>query len=415
APDGDKFSRQISNKGPMQSDAIVSTTSTYLDLSNGSTNIDISRADGRELRNEYKVFYPEGIEKGIIAFCQTHRLKKEKVKFILLGVLDKYIFQSFEANVKTFVKSCLFLAEELECRSVSFPAIGVETLKYPRRETIAFVLDAIDAYKLEVKHSDITKVNIVCAEKDRKTIDAFNAAEERRRPDSCMASPEKGQRSFKDSTISWHLSLNEAASESLEMIGRTPECALEATKEVLQLIAETKNSQKSSKSQTDMGSQKDTDAFQDYEKKNKIKTNGSPSVMSESTPGRQKQGSVRDKKFLKGDGQQTEPLGSSSSTGFSGIEATNKAPENTGKNENNTEGDNPHTIAPQKEKPIKLFKPEDKRMQAMHTYVHQASVLGHQVIRMMIQQISQTLDKAQGQMQSLRLPFICIPRSPSKP
>ncbi|XP_052772512.1 uncharacterized protein LOC128211585 isoform X2 [Mya arenaria] len=485
------------------SDAIVSTTSTYLDLSNGSTNIDISRADGRELRNEYKVFYPEGIEKGIIAFCQTHRLKKEKVKFILLGVLDKYIFQSFEANVKTFVKSCLFLAEELECRSVSFPAIGVETLKYPRRETIAFVLDAIDAYKLEVKHSDITKVNIVCAEKDRKTIDAFNAAEERRRPDSCMASPEKGQRSFKgqtivssyfhsanvtivpvdeysywpsfavhvkfskelkgkkaqrkdfqlkkaiddpvtwndeihfktieslmtghlinqlkgflnderitfliwnldsklrmpysdqivltvssletmlkpgncylqnvvillddnsaieslhtriniDSTISWHLSLNEAASESLEMIGRTPECALEATKEVLQLIAETKNSQKSSKSQTDMGSQKDTDAFQDYEKKNKIKTNGSPSVMSESTPGRQKQGSVRDKKFLKGDGQQTEPLGSSSSTGFSGIEATNKAPENTGKNENNTEGDNPHTIAPQKEKPVLL-------------------------------------------------------------
>ncbi|WAR21250.1 hypothetical protein MAR_015224 [Mya arenaria] len=344
------------------SDAIVSTTSTYLDLSNGSTNIDISRADGRELRNEYKVFYPEGIEKGIIAFCQTHRLKKEKVKFILLGVLDKYIFQSFEANVKTFVKSCLFLAEELECRSVSFPAIGVETLKYPRRETIAFVLDAIDAYKLEVKHSDITKVNIVCAENDRKTIDAFKASEEWRRPDSCKASPEKGQRSFKgkkaqrkdvqlkkatddpvtwndeihfknieslktghlinqlkgilnderitfliwnldskckmsygdqivltvssletmlkpgncylqnvvillddsstieslhtkienDSTISWHLSLNEAASGSLEMIGRTPECALKVKEEVLQVIEETKNSRDDPKSQNEV-------------------------------------------------------------------------------------------------------------------------------------------------------------------
>ncbi|XP_052770833.1 uncharacterized protein LOC128210525 [Mya arenaria] len=140
------------------SDAIVSTTSKNLSLSKGSANMEIAQADGDELQNEYE-------------------------------------------NVKTFVKSCLTLAEELECRSVSFPAIGVETLKYPRRETIAFVLDAIDAYKLKVKDSDITKVNMVCAENDRKTIDAFKAAEEWRRSDSCKVSPEKGQKSFKGQTI----------------------------------------------------------------------------------------------------------------------------------------------------------------------------------------------------------------------
>ncbi|XP_052772190.1 uncharacterized protein LOC128211437 isoform X2 [Mya arenaria] len=376
------------------SDAIVSTTSGNLDLSKGSANIEIVRADGQELQNEYEVFYPKGIEKGIIAFCKTHRLRKENVKYILLGVLDDYSFKSFQVNVNTFVKSCLILAEELQCKSVSLPVIGVETLKYPRRETIAFVLDAIDEYSLEVKDSDITKVNIVCAKNDRKTIDAFNA-EKWRRSKGFNVSPEKGPTAFKgqtlvssnfhstkvtlvsaceyslwpsfavqvmfskelkgrnarnkefklkkamvdpatwndelhfktieslkkeciinelkgvlnderitfliwkldsksrmsysdqivltvssletmlkprncclqnvvllledssaiqhlytrihdDSTISWKLIFEETASESLEIIGKTPECALKAKKEVLQLIAETKNSIESS-------------------------------------------------------------------------------------------------------------------------------------------------------------------------
>ncbi|XP_052772187.1 uncharacterized protein LOC128211436 isoform X2 [Mya arenaria] len=181
-------------------DVIVNTTNEDLDFSQGFVSSEISRLAGNGLEEECQKFYPDGIDEGIVAFTHAHELKAQKIRHIFHCALPEYNYKTLEKDVKQTVKSCLYLAEELGCKTIAFPALGVGNKRYPRRETASSIMDAVNEFSETVEFKNLKEVDLVCFGKDTKTRKAFES-ESWRRSKKLKDSARKGLFTLSDQTV----------------------------------------------------------------------------------------------------------------------------------------------------------------------------------------------------------------------
>ncbi|XP_052226342.1 uncharacterized protein LOC127841511 isoform X1 [Dreissena polymorpha] len=127
---------------------------------------------GDKMQQDCRKKYPNGIPSFTVAYTTSHGLKSRGVQYVFHIALPKYNCFQFR-KVKDVVKRCLYLADELECPSIAFPALGVGALKYPRRETAFLMYEGFREYKKEGTQSKLKNVQIICFEKDDATSKAF--------------------------------------------------------------------------------------------------------------------------------------------------------------------------------------------------------------------------------------------------
>ncbi|XP_052770822.1 uncharacterized protein LOC128210512 [Mya arenaria] len=174
-------------------DAIVNTTNKRLDLSQGFVSKEISKLAGNGLKEECEQFYPNGIEEGIVAYTKSHDLKKrKKINYVFHCALPDYKSATFETNVKDTVKSCLYLAEELGCKTIAFPTLGVGNKMYPRRETASTIMKVVEDFSKAVDLSDLKKGSLGML--------AFQA-ESWRRSEECNAPEKNAERKLSDKIV----------------------------------------------------------------------------------------------------------------------------------------------------------------------------------------------------------------------
>ncbi|XP_052226351.1 uncharacterized protein LOC127841515 isoform X2 [Dreissena polymorpha] len=172
-----------SKKGNIQdanAEVIVNTTTTALTFS-GKCGSAIKVATGEEIEEECRNRYPNGIPECSVVYTWSYKLKKlNDVKYIFHTALPKYTMFN-ETKVKEVVKKCLYLAEELDCKSIAIPALGVGGLGYPRRESAFYTYEAIKEYGLENLQTNLCTIQIILSSDDEATCKAFDNEESRRR------------------------------------------------------------------------------------------------------------------------------------------------------------------------------------------------------------------------------------------
>ena len=78
-------------------DIIVNTTSHNLDLQNGAVSISLSKAAGKELQDEVKVKFPQGLEHRTIAVTGGHKLN---CGFVLHTALSNFNEKDPQDSIK---------------------------------------------------------------------------------------------------------------------------------------------------------------------------------------------------------------------------------------------------------------------------------------------------------------------------
>ncbi|XP_053391617.1 uncharacterized protein LOC128554359, partial [Mercenaria mercenaria] len=169
----------------VKADVLVNTTNKDLILTRGKVSQELLTLAGTSLLDQCKNKYPDGIRNGEIAVTDSHNLRERGFKFIYHAALLDYSYETFQQNIKLYVKLCLCQAERNECSRIAFPAFGVGKLRYPRRETAAAMFEAIDEFCEEALNPKLNKVKLVVHESDDKTCQAF-ANEEWRHSKACV-------------------------------------------------------------------------------------------------------------------------------------------------------------------------------------------------------------------------------------
>jgi poly [ADP-ribose] polymerase 10/14/15 len=62
--------------------------------------------------------------------------------------------------LQQFVEDCLIEADEQDCKSIAFPALGTGNLKYPPRDVASAMMDGIESYIEESMSGKLKNVYI---------------------------------------------------------------------------------------------------------------------------------------------------------------------------------------------------------------------------------------------------------------
>ena len=108
-------------------DAIVNTTSSDLNLKNGTVSKLIFHRAGDQIQNELSTNYPKGLDKkNLVAMSSVGNLKNCG-KYIFHIALSDYDSQHEKKIEDIFKKTVAMLcekADEKECASIAMPAFG---------------------------------------------------------------------------------------------------------------------------------------------------------------------------------------------------------------------------------------------------------------------------------------------------
>ena len=61
------------------------------------------------------------------------------------------------------------LAVELECSAIAFPALGIDALEYPWRETAFVMFETVEEFSKNNPGASIKEVAFMCHAKDKRT------------------------------------------------------------------------------------------------------------------------------------------------------------------------------------------------------------------------------------------------------
>ncbi|XP_062602556.1 protein mono-ADP-ribosyltransferase PARP15-like [Saccostrea cucullata] len=122
-------------------DAIVNTTNSRLDLSQGRTSSSILAAAGRGIQRECRQTYTRRLDPGEIAVTTGGHLA---CRAIYHGVLTKYSSKKDEQILADLVTECLDQADADGYRSIAFPPIGTGYLSYNPSRVAEIMLECIE-------------------------------------------------------------------------------------------------------------------------------------------------------------------------------------------------------------------------------------------------------------------------------
>ena len=138
------------------SDAVVNTTNSGLYLNSGGVSTALLKKGGPELQKECDKITSHGnrLEEGKV--IHTRATGSLKCKSVFHTVFESRDPKKF---MKT-ITACLQKAEELQYKSIAFPAIGTGVRGYPPEDAARGVLQAIQQFASS-KHSHLTNIHIV--------------------------------------------------------------------------------------------------------------------------------------------------------------------------------------------------------------------------------------------------------------
>lgn len=160
-------------------DAIVNTTSSDLNLQNGTVSKLIFQKAGQAIQDELLESTKGGLSnKNLVAVSSGGNLKNLKNIFhIALGDYEPVREKEIETLFKKIIWAILKNANEKKCQSIAMPAFGTGILKYPRDRVAKWMITSINDYFVKNKPVCLTNVVIVLYEKDLETIKEFKNRE----------------------------------------------------------------------------------------------------------------------------------------------------------------------------------------------------------------------------------------------
>ncbi|XP_060606465.1 protein mono-ADP-ribosyltransferase PARP14-like, partial [Ruditapes philippinarum] len=132
-------------------ECLVVLTSKDLNLDKGNLSKKVLKEGGPDLAKEIRSKF-KGITLGNGTFISTSpgNLKHKGVKRLIFGHLPKWYNHTVRLKVlQQFVEGCLIEADEQDCKSIAFPALGTGNLEYPPRDVATAMLDGIESYTEE--------------------------------------------------------------------------------------------------------------------------------------------------------------------------------------------------------------------------------------------------------------------------
>ncbi|XP_046373440.2 protein mono-ADP-ribosyltransferase PARP14-like isoform X2 [Haliotis rufescens] len=164
---------KVGDLAKTEADVIVNTTNEKLDLSAGPLTKSLVGVGGAILQTQCKKLYPHGIKEGEVAKTGPGNLRCTELYHCCLPEWksDKYTGKLLRLTIH----QCLHKAAAGNHGSIAFPALGTGLRKYPAEVVAAVFRDVVKEYHKSNPHSSLKDIGVVLFEKDRKTIEAFNA------------------------------------------------------------------------------------------------------------------------------------------------------------------------------------------------------------------------------------------------
>ncbi|KAL3863199.1 hypothetical protein ACJMK2_004965 [Sinanodonta woodiana] len=165
-------------KGEMarqQADALVNTTSSKLNLSQGAVSASLLAAGGQQLQDECKANYPNGITYGEVAITRAGELRSSCV---IHGCLPDWSDDGSTLLIlTTFMNNCLSEADQRKLTSIAFPALGTGTLKYPKDVVAREMFNCVSDFLTKNASTSLVAVYFVVYQEDLETLMAFEKEE----------------------------------------------------------------------------------------------------------------------------------------------------------------------------------------------------------------------------------------------
>ncbi|KAH3786923.1 uncharacterized protein LOC127842798 isoform X2 [Dreissena polymorpha] len=174
-----------------KADAIVCPITTTCEFS-GLCAQKIKERAGNDMVKECRKKYPIRLPDCFVGYTNSYNMKSNNVKFIF-HINIPYFSNDGEHTISTIVKKCLNLAEEKACVSIAFPALWVNRLEYPWRETAFQMFKAVTEFRMEKSKTSIKKIKFVTFEQDISLHQVFQN-EEYRRSFRCTTQPRRSLR-----------------------------------------------------------------------------------------------------------------------------------------------------------------------------------------------------------------------------
>ncbi|KAM8857669.1 poly(ADP-ribose) polymerase family member 14-related sequence 1 [Synchiropus picturatus] len=153
-----------------ETDAVVSSLSSDLNLSKGQISKAISEAAGPKLQELVTAFNSAHL--GDVFQTEGCQLKSKKIIHAVCPHWDKG-GGKVEQLMRGIIKKCLDMAANSGSTSISFPAVGAGNLGFPKALSAAILFEEILAFSSKRSPSNLKKVTLVLFPSDTQTIQDF--------------------------------------------------------------------------------------------------------------------------------------------------------------------------------------------------------------------------------------------------
>jgi len=151
-----------------QVDAIVNAANEWLQHGGGVAGA-IVRAGGEVIQEESNRI--GRVPTGSAAVTGAGRLPARHVIHAVGPIWSNYTPEEADSLLASAVRSSLQKADELQLRSIAFPAISAGIYGFPKERCAKVMLDAMEAYFAQNLRSSVTEVRLVLF--DLPTLEAF--------------------------------------------------------------------------------------------------------------------------------------------------------------------------------------------------------------------------------------------------
>ncbi|XP_060560197.1 uncharacterized protein LOC132720172 [Ruditapes philippinarum] len=154
---------KVENKSifDVKAQCLVVLTSKDLNLDQGTLSKMVLEEGGAGLEKEIRDRCMKTLGNGQFITTSPGNLQSKGVKRLIFGHLTKWSNRKERLKVlQQFVEDCLIEADEQDCKSIAFPALGTGNLRYPPRDVAAAMLDGIESYIEESMSGKVKNVYI---------------------------------------------------------------------------------------------------------------------------------------------------------------------------------------------------------------------------------------------------------------
>ncbi|KAM9804519.1 poly(ADP-ribose) polymerase family member 14-related sequence 1 [Neosynchiropus ocellatus] len=166
-----------------ETDAVVSSLSSDLNLSKGPISKAISDAAGPKLQDLVSAFNSAYV--GDVFETEGCQLKSKKIIHAVCPHWHKGGGKE-EQQLRGIIKKCLDVAANSGCTSISFPAVGSGNLGFPKALSASILFEEIVAFSTKQSSTNLKQVTLVLFPSDTQTIQDFGHEFQKRFPGATL-------------------------------------------------------------------------------------------------------------------------------------------------------------------------------------------------------------------------------------